>query len=68
VCAKFGVDWVILVNLTFDLNDLDLCQIRPHSGTPGIKPDYMSEKFDEDRAIGVGGVDGQTHKQTHLKF
>jgi hypothetical protein len=36
-CAKLGEDGHIFVNLTFDLNDLDLCQIRSISGTPGVK-------------------------------
>jgi hypothetical protein len=35
--AKFGDDWVIFVNLTFDLNDLDLCQIWLLTGTPELE-------------------------------
>jgi hypothetical protein len=52
VCAKFGEDRIIFVNLTFDLtltfdlNDLDLCQIRPLSGTPGVRL-HVYTKFEE---------------------
>jgi hypothetical protein len=54
VCAKFGEDRAIFVNLTFDLNynDLDLCQIRPLSGTPGVRL-HVCAKFRDDGAIFV---------------
>jgi hypothetical protein len=52
------------MTLTFAKSD-------PSSGTPRIRL-HVCEKFAEDRPIGVGGEDGQTHKhintQTHLKF
>jgi hypothetical protein len=46
ICRRWGKFWWssghfcefdLYLNLTFDLNDLDLCQMRPLSGTPGVR-------------------------------
>ena len=51
------------INLTFDLDDLDLSKNEPLKVISGDAP-HLPSKFGEDRPKDLGGVGEQTNKQT----
>ena len=55
------------INLTFDLDDLDLSKIEPLKLIFGSTP-HLPSKFGEDRPKDLGGVGEQTNRQTLLRL
>ena len=55
------------INLTFDLDDLDLSKNEPLKLISGAAL-HLPSKFGEDRPKNLGGVGEQTNRQTLLKL
>ena len=53
------------INLTFDLDDLDLSKNEPLKLISGAAL-HLPSKFGEDRPKDLGGVGEQTNKQTNV--